>query len=1050
MKTICMINRDGWRICLGCLGLWICLGLSSPAQADPVTDYNVAVEFYKQKRWDLAADACADFLKRNADHERAPAVRLYWAQALLHLRKYQEARDQYRLFLRGAANHPDRPLAMYRTGECSFFLNDPAAAEAELQQFLQSYPNHELASWATVYLGESQLRQKKYEPALRSFESYLTRFPNGNLLDDAEMGLAATLEGLNQKDRAVEVYQRIVARPQSSRAADALFNLAAFQFDSHNFEQSAKLFQQIAEKYPKHRLVSAAHLNAGYAFYYLSQFQEAIAEFEKAVTDPAHAEAAGYWIGLSRKSRGEFAPAAEQFSQALTKSPQGPYAEKLTFHWADAEYRWGHSEKAIELFRSVGEKWPNGELADDSLHSACEVALQAGDLKQAAELHQEFLKRYPKSGLLQVQELLAGRLYIAQADAAGPQTEAGQQALKQSSALLQHVIESSTLDSTRNFARYQLARVAERQGRDADVLTELKPILETATDQHSQDYLDALLLSANAQLRLKETATALSTFRQYLKLAQTETQKLAGFEGLTYSLASTQKWPELETALTEFAQFDSKNARFAQVALAVGESAFDQRAWGPAAACFQKVLAQGIETPYAFPALSGLGHAEYEQKNYKPAAETFEKLAALATADRLLASHARFMQALAQQQAGELKEALATYQQAGELFTQTMLMRPLEETDFEIGRNAYRSFKGGARVARELEDIATAEKLYDAAYRELKLQPQAEQTELDLLINEWADLSYNAKNFHRSDELYSLLVKERPESPLADDARLILAESLRFGGKKEQAVAAFEELIESPLSDEFVQQRAMTHLLDLLAEAKKWPEVVKLAEQMEKKFPVSPQALYAAYRRGEGELQAKQYPAAILSLQRVRDELSKDLGQAPAWWPEAWLLLAEAEFLQKDYTKMEAALEDLATKAPKSPLLYRADALRGRSFENQARFPESRAAYQRVIDSESGRGTETAAEAQFRIAESYLKENNLPVALREYYKVYAGYQAARYQAAALFQAAACDVSMKHFPEAAETYRKLIAEFPESEFAKTAQTRLQDLEPATEK
>ncbi|HWL10350.1 MAG TPA: tetratricopeptide repeat protein, partial [Planctomicrobium sp.] len=116
-------------------------------------------------------------------------------------------------------------------------------------------------------------------------------------------------------------------------------------------------------------------------------------------------------------------------------------------------------------------------------------------------------------------------------------------------------------------------------------------------------------------------------------------------------------------------------------------------------------------------------------------------------------------------------------------------------------------------------------------------------------------------------------------------------------------------------------------------------------------------------------------------------------------------------------------------------------------LENRARFDEARAAYRRVIDSEAGRGTETAAESQFRIAESYLKENNLPVALREYYKVYAGYAVPRLASAALFQAASCDVTMKHYQEAMTTYRKLITEFPESEFTGQAKDRIKELEAA---
>ncbi|WP_437230910.1 tetratricopeptide repeat protein [Planctomicrobium sp. SH661] len=1032
-----------------CLWVTCLLGDVSPAQADPVTDYNVAVEFYKQQRWDLAADSCEDFLKKNPNNDRALTMRLYWAQSLLHLRKFQEAREQFRLFVQQAPQHADRPLAMYRIGECSYFLNDFAAAEAELQLFLKTYPNHELTEWGWVYLGESQLRLKKFDEAAQSFQASITRFPQGKLLVDAEFGLAAALEGAGQKDRALEVYERIAARPNSPRAPEAVFNIAARLFDEQKFDQSAARFQQMANTFPEHRLTGAARLNAGYALYYLSKFPEALAEFERAANDPAQRETANYWIGLSQKSMGQFAQAAATFSASLTAAPQQPLAEKLTFQWADAEYREKHYPKAIELFVSVVQKWPTGELADDALHSACEAALQAGELQRALELNQEFQKSYPESGLAQVQELLSGRIFIAQGDAAGVSTDAGKAAFTQAATLLRHVVETSSVASTQNFARFQLARIAERQGRDADAIAELKPIVDSISNEVSPEQLDAVLLSANSRLRLKDASGAIADYQRFIQLSRNAEEKFAGYAGLLKALVELQKWDSLETTLTEFRQADPENHRFGSAALAAGDAAFDQRQWAPAAVCFQSVIALGPESPQTLPALSGLGHAEFERKNFTAAAQAFGQLADTAK-DPVLASHAAYMQGLSLQQAGDLKGAMSRYQQAGEKFSQNGKSLPLEPDAAETGKNAYRSNKGAARVARELNEIAVADQLYDAAYKELKTQPADDQVEMDLLINEWADLSYNAKNYDRSDELYRLLIQERPDSPLADDAGLILAESLRFGGKKEEAIEAFRRLADNPKSDEFVQQRSLTHLLDLYAEARKWPEVVEVAGQFESRFPGSPQALYAGYRSGEGQLHLQKYGEAVAMLQRVREALSKNLPAAPPWWPEAWLMLAEAQFWQKDYAKMEETIADLQAKSPNSPLFYRADAIRGRALENQARFPEARAAYVRVVDSEGGRGTETAAEAQFRIAESYLKENNLPVALREYYKVYAGYDAPKYESAALYQAGACDISMKHFPQAAETFRKLIAEFPDSEFVERAQARLKEIEAATGK
>lgn len=1032
--------------------LTICSGLCFFAltplvlHADPVTDYNVAVEFYKQQRWDQAADACADFLKRNPNDERLVMIRLYWAQSLLHLRKFKDARDQFRLYLEKAGDHPDRGLAMYRIGECSYFMTDYPAAETDLQAFLKQFPQHDLAKWAWVYLGESQLRMKKYEPAVQAFESYLKIAPEGPLLDDAEFGLATALDALQQTEKANAVYKRIAARPTSPRAADAIFNIAAGDFDQQQFASAAEGFQKVIEQFPKSRLVPSAHLNAGYSLYSLSKFAEALEEFQQAASDPALAQVASYWKGLSQKSLGDFASAATTFSETLNAAPTGPLAEKLTFQWGDAEFRQKNYPKAVELFTSVTEKWPQGDLADDALHSACEAALQAGNVQQAVELNQQFQKQFPSSGLAQVQELLAGRILITQGTQLGAETAQGKAAFEQAAAALTKVVETSSVEATKTFARFQLARIAERFGQDAKVLEELKPILDAPNSKDLAEYRDAILMRANAHLRMQAAAEALQDYQTYLSGAQTEPEKLAGLTGKASALILLKNWKELDPTLEELQQIDTKNTRLGALALTAGDAAFDQQQWDSAKSFFQVSLDQGQDTPYWLPALSGLAHVDYEQKEFLSAAKAFGQLAESGESDPVLASHSMYMQALSLQQAGQAKEALEIYRKASTKFTQTQKEGPLSETAAPIAQNAYRAEKGGARVARELHDTETAHMLYEMAYRELKTFPAEEQKELDLLINEWADLSYNAQDYKRSDELFALLIKECPKSPLADDARLILAESLRFGGKKAEAIAEFRKLADSADSDEFVQQRALTHLLDLAAEAEQWPEVVAAGEQMIKKFPGTPNELYAHYRIGEGQLQQKNYSESEKTLEKVRQSLAANLAEAPAWWPEAWLLLAEAQFWQKNYGSMNETLADFQEKAPDSPLIYRADAIQGRAFENQARFAEARTAYQRVIDSESGRGTETAAEAQFRVAETYLKEKNWPIALREYYKVYSGYDAPRYESAALYQAGSCDASMKQYPQAKMTYEKLIEEFPDSEFAPMARERLKELEP----
>lgn len=145
---------------------------------------------------------------------------------------------------------------------------------------------------------------------------------------------------------------------------------------------------------------------------------------------------------------------------------------------------------------------------------------------------------------------------------------------------------------------------------------------------------------------------------------------------------------------------------------------------------------------------------------------------------------------------------------------------------------------------------------------------------------------------------------------------------------------------------------------------------------------------------------------------------------------------------KKDYAGLEQTVTDFRAANPQSPLLYQADEILGRSYKNRAMFAEARDAFTRVTDSEAGRRTETAAKAQFHLAETHLIEKNFDAALREYYKVYTSYQFPEWQAPALFQAARCDEALGRWDGAVKSYEKLVAEFPDSQFARDAVPRLE--------
>ena len=120
------------------------------------------------------------------------------------------------------------------------------------------------------------------------------------------------------------------------------------------------------------------------------------------------------------------------------------------------------------------------------------------------------------------------------------------------------------------------------------------------------------------------------------------------------------------------------------------------------------------------------------------------------------------------------------------------------------------------------------------------------------------------------------------------------------------------------------------------------------------------------------------------------------------------------------------------------------DEVIGRSWKNQAKFDEARAAFKRVIDSEKASRTQTAAKAQLMIAETWFLQQKYDVALENYLRLHLLYKFPEWQAAALYQAGVCEDQLNKKTNAIKTFRAVISEFPNEPYAEKAKQQLKKL------
>lgn len=1035
-----------WLLVLSCLASGAALPLVTPAvvRADAALDeYNLAVGLYKQSRWSTAAERFRAFLKTYEKHEKVPLARLYLGLTLVNMEDFKAARDELRGFVKDYPQNTNIPQARYRIAECSYLLEDLPTARTELDAYLKDFPKDNFQDHALPYLADAQLRLNDPAAALVNFQLAIDRFPGGPLIEDAKFGRARALEALKRDDEAIVQFKELANKPDGARAADAQFHLAAFAFDRKRYADAATGYLEVIKKFPNSRFIPAAHLNAGYAYYQAGQFAEAIPQFEAAANEKSQRVTAGYWLGLSYKGQGDYPKAVDALKAAAKAAGDQPAAETILFQQGICERTLGRTAEARQLFETVLAKWSKGEYGDDSLHALSELAIEAGDLTAADQLLMRFATEYPTSGLRLHTELLAGRLDLARAAIAlrdqKPATEAA--AYYDSAAKrFTNVMTNSTLPVTKGQARYYLAFSRELQGDHAQALELLAPLIETVRAEGAKSELvDAFVLQGDAFLAEKKYDEADKSAQEYLNLSPQGRQAARAISIIAVAATKRDDIAKADAALErlkkEFPQHPLRAVTLQQLA----EAAEAREDWVAAANLYESLIPLWKDSDSQPFAIRGLAWAQFKQKKFDAAAKTYLQVVQQFAMHRLAAECA-YYRAESLKELGQTDEATAAFD---ELLRKAMADQPAGADLQPPLLYSYRAGLQAARLQRKAKRIAEA----DAIYEELiKRFPKPQR--LDQLLDEWALLNYHAGRYERADAIFRRIVEETPDSDLADNAQLSLAESELVSEHLEAAKLAFEKLLESEKSDAEVKEVSLYQLLVLAVGQQRWDDVQQLANRLTKDFPASQHRWYASYSIAESILANAKATEADLDAARTRlDALRKEQDnpavKALTWFDRTWVLLAEIAFRQKKYDDLEATVAELRQRPTKSPFLYQAEEVLGRGYKQQAppKFDEARKAFDRVLADPVAEKTETAAKSQFLIGETLFLQEKWADAFLAYQKVYANYAFPDWQSAALLQSGKCDEQQLQWKEAAATYRLLIDKFPKSTHAADAKQRL---------
>jgi TolA-binding protein len=994
------------------------------ARAETPEDvYLLAAGYYKKERFTLASQQFQKFIKLYPTNTRVPTARFFLGLSQINERNYKDARETLRTFLTEAPSSPNAPHASYRVAECSYLLDDLTQAEPELNAFLSQYATDPLADRAMPYLGDVELRRKKVDQALQTFRNALEKFPKGPMAEDCEFGLAKCFEAKKDIPAAVAIYTRLAANTASERAPEAQLNLGYRLYDQGKFADAAVAFERVGTTFPQSPLISVARLNLGFSLFETHEYQKAAEQFALAEKDPQQAVEAGFWRSQCYKSLGNHQLAVQILKPLSTPFKPNKLSEKIFYHLADSQFHLGQFPEAQAAAAEYVSRFPKGELADEASLLACRAAIESGNVADSEKQLTQFSKTYSQSPLASQTELLRGRLLLMKGETAAAVP------------VFEKVIKDSDKESTKNSARYYIGYAQLELGHPEAAMLATDDLAEAVEkDPAALSFAGVYLLRAAGQLALgnKEPIAnsqrelyagamdSASLFLQKAPLAKEVDQALA-IRALAAAHAGQKDRAkgDVDTLSKDYAN----SSEFGKTLYEVAEVAYANNDWTWSEELFSRLAAIGKSSKFYVPGVSGQAWSLQQRKQFVAAGNLFTKLST-EYPEHKDAPEWAFMRAKTLQADGKPAEAIPLFE--------AVLKR------YPKAKFAYLAGLEGARLYRDAGKYAEADKAYSAV-----LEKFPKPDNLDKILNEWALSNYEGKNYARSDEVFARLAAEAPDSELADNARLSLAESELVAGKLESARTKFQALSKDPKSDPAVRQTAMFQLLGIATELRNWDEVRQTADTLMSSFPMSKHFWYAEMRRAEADLNSMQVAKAVERLQKIiaqKDQPDSTVA-TESWFGQAWILLAEAFSRDKKYDDLAQTVAACRAWNPDFPSLYILDEITGRSLKAQGKLPEAMATVQRIVDDKNGRRTETAAKAQFMIGEISLLQKDYEKAEVEFLKLEILYKFPGWQAPALFQAGGCQEEMQHWKDAWRSYDALIKKYPKSEYAKMALEKL---------
>ncbi len=351
-------------------------------------DYENAVKAY---------EVCKKFIPQESQAEAAYIV----ANSYYATNKLAEALRAYQGVAKDFPTSPRAADADYKACWCLFLHDKFDEAIASGTVFVKKYATYSEVGNVHFLLGESLYERNRVGEALTAYLAVVERHRGSPFREKATFKLGLCYLNTAQLDKARKTFRDFAnfypaselgakALARSAECGLELARKAKLELQGGEYQEVARDYGALVEKYPKDELAGEALYQLGVTYTRLKKRDEMIAAFEKLVKvypkNPNCAEAY-YWLAAENEKAEKYDIATDYFERSLGLKPKGPYSEQAKYRLAAIYSKKGEDEKAVNLVV---------QLLQENLQSGIppETHLGAGDFLLKKEKYDEAIEVY--------------------------------------------------------------------------------------------------------------------------------------------------------------------------------------------------------------------------------------------------------------------------------------------------------------------------------------------------------------------------------------------------------------------------------------------------------------------------------------------------------------------------------------------------------------------------------------------------------------------------------------------------------------------------------